>query len=717
MMSPAADGSFYGGGWFIQDYGGGVMMHAGSNPSFSSHMVIRKGDKLGVAILTDMNSNSTSVIGQGVMEIVRGGTPGKDLPDIYRSVDSSSFAVIIIAGILILLTLFFMIHGIVQLIWGKRRFVGRRGKGWISALISLGILAAFIYCLYRMPLILFQGLSWNTVRVWGPVTFELALLMTAVEGVLFLAYYLFAASFPATEGKSLFEILMMSVFSGFGNAFLIFIINMAVSSSDDLRKNLIQYFLFAVLAYVCGQRIVRTRLVSITNDMVYTKRAELITRLLKSPFERFENIQGGRIQAGLNNDTETVSNFANAFITALTNGVTLICCFTYLGILNIWGLLVSVLIICIAMGMYTLVGMTANSLWEQTRNIQNTFFRFINDLMGGFKELRLNRKKRDEFQEDMLKACDEYRGKRKKAEYKFTNAVVLGELLFTFVIGGVAFLFPLLFKSIELSTLRSYVFVFLYMNGPIQGLLNSIPTILQMRISWKKINELIFEISGNEEDEDLKGDETSFFNLRLEGVTYSYREDKENGFSVGPVDLMCSKGQIVFITGGNGSGKSTLAKLITGLYTPTGGAVYINGIKALPEEMGGYFSTIFSDFYLFDCLYGIDYVLKGDEIKNYLKILKMEEKVEIVDGKFSTIKLSSGQRKRLALLISYLEDKPVCMFDEWAADQDPEFRKFFYYVLLPELRSRGKLIFAITHDDRYFDIADTVLKMEFGKVV
>ena len=101
----------------------------------------------------------------------------------------------------------------------------------------------------------------------------------------------------------------------------------------------------------------------------------------------------------------------------------------------------------------------------------------------------------------------------------------------------------------------------------------------------------------------------------------------------------------------------------------------------------------------------------------YLHQLELDHVVTVKDGVFSTVKLSRGQRKRLALLTAYLEDRPIYVFDEWAADQDPVFRRIFYLRLLPELKARGKTVVAITHDDRYFGDADRIVKLEEGKVV
>ena len=87
------------------------------------------------------------------------------------------------------------------------------------------------------------------------------------------------------------------------------------------------------------------------------------------------------------------------------------------------------------------------------------------------------------------------------------------------------------------------------------------------------------------------------------------------------------------------------------------------------------------------------------------------------DGRFSTLDLSTGQRKRLAMVAALLDDKPIYIFDEWAADQDPGFRRYFYEGLLGELKARGKTVLAVTHDDRYFGVADRVVKRGEGGVV
>ncbi|WP_235075141.1 cyclic peptide export ABC transporter [Paenibacillus alvei] len=341
--------------------------------------------------------------------------------------------------------------------------------------------------------------------------------------------------------------------------------------------------------------------------------------------------------------------------------------------------------------------------------------------MKGFKELSLHSDKRREFREEMQISCETYKEKRNVYQLRYSDIFVLGELLFILVIGCVVFVFPELFKQMDTSMLRNYVFVFLYMTGPVNQLLDSVPQYAQSKVSWDRIKQMIREVEQRIQHPSAEvAVQTVPIRLQLEDVTYSYTGNNTSGptgFAVGPINCLFDSGSITFITGGNGSGKSTLAKLLTGLYTPDTGKVTLNDGVISSCGLGEYYSAIFGDFHLFDRLYGIDWQAKEAEMQHYLRLLDLQDKIVIHNGTFSTTKLSTGQKKRLALLIAYLEDRPICLFDEWAADQDPEYRRFFYYTLLPDMKDRGKCIIAITHDDHYFHLADRVIKMDGGRIV
>jgi len=218
----------------------------------------------------------------------------------------------------------------------------------------------------------------------------------------------------------------------------------------------------------------------------------------------------------------------------------------------------------------------------------------------------------------------------------------------------------------------------------------------------------------------IQGLKPGAVNLQKVVFTYAANESRSEPFSLGPIDLTLSAGELVFVIGGNGSGKSTFVKVLVGLYRPQQGVISLGGATIDDQNTDWYrehFAVVFSDFHLFDQLLGMDEAHVSSLVPTYLSRLQIDHKVTVTDRRFSTIDLSQGQRKRLALLTAYLEDRSVYVFDEWAADQDPQYREVFYRQLLPELRSRGKCVVVITHDDRYFHLGDRVVKLEDGHIV
>jgi cyclic peptide transporter len=344
----------------------------------------------------------------------------------------------------------------------------------------------------------------------------------------------------------------------------------------------------------------------------------------------------------------------------------------------------------------------------------------INGLINGFKELSLQFNKKMEYKKDIYANCDEFRYKISLAFIKFVNAFLIGESLLLLVLGMVGFGIPRLFPDISTFTLMGFVMVLLYLIGPINQILNAIPAIQRIKVSWDRVKHFMEDVPQNIDPNDVKQLETtkkSVGSVQARKLEFEYEAKKnEDTFKVGPIDLDAQQGEIIFIIGGNGSGKTTLGKLLTGLYIPDKGTIKVDNMAVNNHQLGEYFSAVFSDYYLFEKLYNVDLTNREDEVYNYIKLLRLEEKVVLENNAFSTIDLSGGQRKRLALLQCYLEDNPIYLFDEVAADQDPEFRKFFYRNLLPKMKEEGKIVIAITHDDHYFDAADKIIKMDMGKI-
>jgi putative pyoverdin transport system ATP-binding/permease protein len=242
-------------------------------------------------------------------------------------------------------------------------------------------------------------------------------------------------------------------------------------------------------------------------------------------------------------------------------------------------------------------------------------------------------------------------------------------------------------------------------------------------VALQKVEKLGISLAASPA-EDVAADrpdrEWSFQRLELVRVMHSYHSEKEDSnFILGPISLILHPGELVFLVGGNGSGKSTLAKIITGLYFPEAGEIRLNGKLIGNRNRDDYrqmFSAVFADFCLFDTLLGLNAPNLDTRAREYLTQFHLNHKVKIENGNLSTTSVSQGQRKRLALLTAYLEDRPIYLFDEWASDQDPQFKAVFYTELLPELKARGKTVLVITHDDKYFHLADRILKLEDGRL-
>ena len=302
----------------------------------------------------------------------------------------------------------------------------------------------------------------------------------------------------------------------------------------------------------------------------------------------------------------------------------------------------------------------------------------------------------------------------------FSAASHWSETLIFIFIGFIVFILPHL-MAVDPKIITSSCITVLYMFGPVTILIGTFPILGRANIAILKIQKLGLSL-GHQDNDDTSAPLPSpvWNSLELSGVTHTYhRENETTNFLLGPLDLSFSPGQMTFVTGGNGSGKTTLIKLITGLYIPESGEIRLDGDAITDGKWDDYrqlFSVVFSDFYILEKLFGLESDKVDARANNYLVELQLDQKVKVNSGAFSTTELSQGQRKRLALLTAFLEERPIYIFDEWAADQDPFFKEIFYHRLLPDLKSRGKTVIVITHDDRYYDVADRVIKLDYGKV-
>jgi len=524
-----------------------------------------------------------------------------------------------------------------------------------------------------------------------------------------------------TSPKMVIATMIASVASGALSGALIAIVNRALATNGVQTWTVMMAFLAIVLARVITQFVSAALLVRFAQDTVLALCRRLCEQVLRVPFEKVEKMGSPRVLATLTEDVAVLSGAVLALPSLATNLAMLAGCAVYLAYLS-WKIL-AVCAVLAAVGVvgHRLLMSRAHVAFVGAREGRDRLFAAFRTLTEGLKELKLNRARSADF---VRREIDETTAFLRKQNVIATTRLMVAEtwsqLLFYTMIFLLLFLAPSIAK-LSTEALTGYVFAALFMMTPTWAVLSTVPTMLRGRVSLDKIRELGTSLDSEDArigDSVSRPTETSI-RIALEHATFTYpplqEGSDERPFSLGPVDLTLSNGEVVFVTGGNGSGKSTLVKLLCGLYAPSSGDVLLNGTAIDDRNREWYrehFTVVFADYHLFERLFGLDTASREGRIQEYLSLLKLDTKVRVEGGRFSTTALSSGQRKRLALLTAWLEDRPVYIFDEWAADQDPSYKEVFYLRLLPELKARGKCVVVVTHDDRYFHLGDRVIKLE-----
>ena len=525
------------------------------------------------------------------------------------------------------------------------------------------------------------------------------------------------------SGKNFFLAAISSFLSGASSAGIIAVINYAIANLQNLPPWLIWLFISLCLTLWIFQFISWVLINRLAQGVIYDLRLEMTQRILNCPLQHLENLGVPKLLATLTDDITTISTASIQLSLIIVNIAVAVGIFVYLCWLS--PLLFFIVFACILAGYYLYISLQKRGIKDlkMARQIQDILFGHFRTITEGAKELKLHRQRRTAFlKEELQTSATNYKHYRTNSITAFAFAGSLGTVLFFIPVGLVLFVFPQL-DTVSTAIIASYALAILYLVNPISEIATSLPQIAQANVALSKIESLGISLSEQVTEPNFPTGsdfESNWTSLELVNVTHAYRGDKEeHQFTLDNINLKFQPGELLFIIGGNGSGKSTLIKLITGLYVPDRGKVLFNNRPVTDDNREWYrqqFSVVFYDFYLFDRLLGIE-ANRESEIQNYLTQLELEHKVTVKDGVLSTTSLSQGQRKRLALLTAYLEDRPIYVFDEWASDQDPVFKKIFYQKLLPELKQRGKTVIVVSHDDRYFSECDRLIKLDYGRIV
>ncbi|MDV5357393.1 multidrug ABC transporter permease/ATP-binding protein [Enterobacter asburiae] len=508
-------------------------------------------------------------------------------------------------------------------------------------------------------------------------------------------------------------VLALSLASAAMGIGLIAFINQRLIESVDLSVAVLPEFLGLLLLLMAVTLGSQLALTTLGHHFVYRLRSEFIKRLLDTPVERIEQLGSAALLAGLTSD---VRNITIAFVRLpeLVQGIILtVGSCLYLAMLSGKMLLITAIWMALTIwGGFLLVSRVYKHM-ATLRETEDKLYADFQTVLEGRKELTLNRERAEHVFEKMyLPDAREYRHHIIRADTFHLSAVNWSNIMMLGAIGLVFWMANGLGWA-NTNIAATYSLTLLFLRTPLLSAVGALPTLLTAQVAFRKLKQ--FALAPYRPEFPRPQIFPGWQTLELRDVTFKYQD---NDFAIGPINMTLKRGELVFLIGGNGSGKSTLAMLLTGLYQPLNGEILLDGkpmAQDKPEDYRKLFSAVFTDVWLFDELLGPE----GQQadpalVEKWLEQLKMSHKLELENGKILNLKLSKGQKKRVALLLALAEERDILLLDEWAADQDPHFRRDFYQVLLPLMQQMGKTIFAISHDDHYFIHADRLLEMRNG---
>lgn len=518
--------------------------------------------------------------------------------------------------------------------------------------------------------------------------------------------------------------IFLSMVVGLLTAIIIANVNLAAQAVKTQDPTILSFLVFALLILFFTLAIQKASVSNVTNSqlMIHKFRIRVVSEVFNTNLATLDSIGKVYILQVLGRDAQTISSSLQSLVTLLNSLASILFISIYIAILSFSSFLTLLICcICICLIGYKYLKKCFDDIYLALQS-ESKIYQLFDDFLSGYKEIKMHSGRAKDISLDIVEES------RRATDLKSVSMInTLGifnylTVLVYIILGLIVYVVPMIFDESS-SNLTSIITASIFLLSSFVSLIGIVPTFGQANAAARALLDLE-EALRNKRIQDDRTEEgnnaLSISTLRLENVTYKHTNgSSQNAFQFGPFTYEFNAGEIYFISGKNGSGKTTLMRIISGLYQPTSGSILVNSIPIAQPATFQYranFATVFSDYFLFQKLYGL-YSAPIEQIEYLTSLMKMENKFQIHSGVFSGLKFSSGQRKRIALIIALLENRPILLLDEWAADQDPEFRKFFYLELLPIFKSMGKTIVAITHDDKYFSTADHLLNLVNGILV
>ena len=525
---------------------------------------------------------------------------------------------------------------------------------------------------------------------------------------------------------SLPRLVIMSSIAGISTAAILAAVNAGAqaASSGSVSLQSATLFVIALLLFVKTQHFIFTTTTVEIETIIHRLRVRLMDQVRHSELRPLDTIGRSEIVAAITKETATLAQAADTFGFASQSVVLVFFVSIYIAYLSLLAFVLSVAIVCLAALIFLGKNRELTLRQREALEWENRLFDRLSDLLDGFKEVRLNRARSDDLFNDIVAVSQTAADIKIRTKTETFRRLVFSQTMMYILLGAIVFIVPSFSATVGDSITKTTT-ALLFVIGSCWGLVQAVPILSAANAAADNIEQLEAKLRATAATALVGPAEPArrFERIEIRNIVFRYLDKSSSTmFQIGPLDFTLRRGELVFITGGNGSGKSTFMKVLAGLYEPDSGEITLDGMRideSTRDVYRGLFSAIFSDYHLFLKLYGIRDP-DSAEIGRLLTQFRLRHKTHYEDGEFRTIDLSGGQRKRLGLIVSLLEKRPILLLDEWTADQDPEFRRRFYDELLPEMTAAGLTVVVITHDDRYLNelkLPSRRLHMDEGRLV
>jgi len=526
---------------------------------------------------------------------------------------------------------------------------------------------------------------------------------------------------------SLRKLVFMSGVGGISSAAILAAINAGAQAADESKRAslwAVTLFLVSLFLFIKTQLYVTTTITGEIEAIIHRLRVHLMDQVRRSELLALERVGRSRIIATITRDTTVLTQASNTLCYSMQAPVLIFFVAIYVAYLSLPAFGLSVVIVSLAGTIFHFRSRRLTAERAAAAEEERRLFDRLTDFLDGFKEVRLHDARSADLFDDAVEVSAAAANIKIRAQAETFRQIVSAQSYMYILLGAVVFVAPAFSTSFGGESITKTTTALLFVIGACFGLVQSIPILLNANAAADRINELEAALQGAVSTETVVAHAPKRFDeIQMHQIVFRYLDKFSDAtFQIGPLDFSLRSGELVFITGGNGSGKSTFLRVLAGLYPPDSGEITLDGVRVNADTRDAYralMSAIFFDYHLFQRLYGLPEADPAEVIR-LLRQFRLDDKTGLSHGEFRTLDLSGGQRRRLALIVSLLEKRPILLLDEWTAEQDPEFRRKFYEELLPEIIQAGATVVVITHDDRYLnelDLPARRIRMDEGRIV